>query len=699
VTGRDLHVSSQWDRPMEITLNAICSRAMTARRIGWFVLVWMALFTPAASVAQHPRLVLIEEGTNASCEPCARQNPILEEFLEKGDVEPFVIPLVYHAFWPGPDTMNERAPEMNDARIRGYYGMFGMPSVVVNGQQYPSGTPGLGAGAPADTIAVRRLVDSLRALTSPILLTIDDTIDGDRLIARTRVVSSSHLEGRLRIALVERHHRYVAPPAGNNGEIDFPWTVRAMLPDAAGRELSLAPDAELIVTDTVAIDDEWHRRDLYVVAFVQNDDTREVLQAASTREHLTITPAGRTSARIRDVGSSGVTWTASAEATRSGRFLVRIETELPEGWSISLGVDGLATGDSALVDLDASRATPIVVTITPAIDAPGRGIARISLHGERGAVDTLELRLYAGDIGIPLFAWHERNHPDVPDRYVEALERTRHRFTVIPRADDDLFDFTDHSLIVVAAGDDTLDAGQRARLAAFLDRMGRLLISGSQIAQSLGDPEYDQTGMPRDTSFLHTYLHASYVAPTSATLAVNGVRNDPIGASIGFVLEAGQRAPGTPDRIRPLRNALPVFHYGSARDSIGALRYGRPEHRVVYFGFGAEAIADVVVRAGVLERSLDWLLGGEITAGIESATDVGVALAPNPAHDVVRVSFDAPSASRIFLVSALGDVARRVEIERGSSVVDLDVSGLPRGVYAVVIEGSGQRTTERLIVR
>ncbi|MBC8144197.1 MAG: hypothetical protein H7X80_01360, partial [bacterium] len=203
------------------------------------VITLLLAFVSLPLVAQHPRMVLIEEGTNASCEPCASQNPTFESFLQRDDVAPYVIPLIYHAFWPGHDTMNVIAPEMHDARVRGYYGMIGMPTTVVNGHYYRSETPGLGASSPADTQAIRSRIDSMRATTSPILITISDSIDGDQLTVATTVSSAQALSHRLRIAIVERHHYYPYPTAGNNGEEHFHWIVRAMLPDTAGRTLSL----------------------------------------------------------------------------------------------------------------------------------------------------------------------------------------------------------------------------------------------------------------------------------------------------------------------------------------------------------------------------------------------------------------------------------------------------------------------------
>lgn len=53
----------------------------------------------APAYSQLKNMILLEEATNASCGPCASQNPILEQFLH--DDSDAVIGVSYHAWWPG----------------------------------------------------------------------------------------------------------------------------------------------------------------------------------------------------------------------------------------------------------------------------------------------------------------------------------------------------------------------------------------------------------------------------------------------------------------------------------------------------------------------------------------------------------------------------------------------------------------------
>lgn len=656
------------------------------------------LLAPGAS-AQHPRVILVEEATNATCDPCADQNPRFEALLHDPALAHRVVPIVYHVHWPGPDTMYDRAPEM-DRRIMDYYATSGVPVVFVNGMGYRSGTPGLGDGAPGDTVGLRRVLDSLAAATSPIAIDIRDTIIGDRLVIATTVSSAAPLGATLRVAVVERHHFYPYPSAGFNGEESFPWIARRMAPDPAGRALELDAGETMTAYDTVAIDPEWHAEDLYVVAFVQLDDTREVLQAATTREYLSIPENGSTGHRVAQPGGTS-SITAAAFATRDGLYEVRIDRELPPGWTASVRVRDVPVETGDAVELSGGIEERVSVHVAPADSTPGRGTVRVILVGARGAIDSLEHRVYAGDIDIAVLAWHEPGRNDISDRVAGGLDDAGVRHAVIHPDDEGFFELREHELVIALVGDDTLDADRRDRLREYLNARGRLLISGSRIAQSLGDPEFDENGIPRDTAFLHNYLHATFVSPGSATLAVNGIRFDPIGDGIGMTLDGGHRPMGTPDVLGVRHNSLAALYYGSSRESVAALRYGRPEHRVVYFAHGFESVADTARRALLLGRSVEWLLGEELTVGVRDELSDGIAtldIVPNPARGAAVVTTTVERGARVRVFSMLGVAVVDRPLEPGAQRVALDLAAVPAGVYLVVVESDGGRRGARLVV-
>lgn len=85
---------------------------------------------------------------------------------------------------------------------------------------------------------------------------------------------------------------------------------------------------------------------------------------------------------------------------------------------------------------------------------------------------------------------------------------------------------------------------------------------------------------------------------------------DPIGGGLTITIEDGDGADNQfwPDEIDPNTPALPVFVYEQDREA--ALRVSTRAYRVVYFGFGFEAINSQGDRDEVMKRVLDWLLVG-----------------------------------------------------------------------------------------
>src|SRR5690606_26106934 len=91
------------------------------------------------SEAQSPRMVVVEEATNASCPPCFAQNPPLQALLNQNTDKAIFIG--YQVWWPGYDAMYlDNTTEVQWRIINGYYtSITGAPNIVIQG----SGTAGL----------------------------------------------------------------------------------------------------------------------------------------------------------------------------------------------------------------------------------------------------------------------------------------------------------------------------------------------------------------------------------------------------------------------------------------------------------------------------------------------------------------------------------------------------------------------------
>ncbi len=236
------------------------------------------------------KVVLVELFTGAQCPPCVAAD-LAFEGLARTYKPSEVVLLQYHLHIPGPDPLTS---EDTVARQK-YYGnaVRGTPSIFFNGKTDlkiagGGGRPQAG-GKYKD---YRGVIDPLLAGETPIKLAVQAERQGEVISIAATVSGYKPADSlKLRFALVEPWVRF----PGNNGLSYHAHVVRALPGGADGFALSkdnAKPAAkvnleELRQTVSKYLEGfealEGHRpfsyRNLRVVAFVQDDDTKEVLHA------------------------------------------------------------------------------------------------------------------------------------------------------------------------------------------------------------------------------------------------------------------------------------------------------------------------------------------------------------------------------------------------------------------------------------
>ena len=179
--------------------------------------------------------------------------------------------------------------------------------------------------------------------------------------------------------------------------------------------------------------------------------------------------------------------------------------------------------------------------------------------------------------------------------------------------------------VVWLTGDDyttTLTATDIAALKTFLDGGGRLFISGQDIG-------YDINTDP----FYASYLHAQYVQDDVGLGGVIGVSTNPVGFGFTTAIKGGSGANNQayPSEINVIAPASAAFVYDPSVPAAAAtanevvkngvspnaitssggagLTYDNGVHKLVYFAFGFEAVAESTTRTALMDRILDWLQG------------------------------------------------------------------------------------------
>ncbi|MEL7424333.1 MAG: T9SS type A sorting domain-containing protein [Bacteroidota bacterium] len=250
---------------------------------------------PIFLMAQAQRIALVEHFTNASCGPCAVQNPDFNALLRANPDK--VISIKYQAAFPGFDPMNQQNPSEVQTRAN-FYGLSGVPTAWLDGF---TGDDSYGGGIGAWDIAGggyaggpyghnQAVIDYASDQSTPISMVVTHTLNEDVTEVSVTVAITNEsgedftmADGRLQVALVERDIIYPAAP-GSNGELHFEEVMRKMYPDAEGTTMAtIAAGETWETTITGAIPDYiYGLNEMRVIAFVQDHSTQEIWQAAYT---------------------------------------------------------------------------------------------------------------------------------------------------------------------------------------------------------------------------------------------------------------------------------------------------------------------------------------------------------------------------------------------------------------------------------
>ncbi len=185
--------------------------------------------------------------------------------------------IVYHTPFPGPlDPFYLHNPEHNDARTD-FYGIPYVPWVWADGVLYPW-----------ECIfyhMYQDVYDQRKAVPTDVSLTITGTYNPDDqqvMVSVTATTAESLPAGdyRLHIVLTEDDLEWEAP----NGQTIHRHVMRRMYPDAQGTQVSFTGDLpqSARVIESFALDPQYVAAHCRLVVFLQEHDSHEVYQAAST---------------------------------------------------------------------------------------------------------------------------------------------------------------------------------------------------------------------------------------------------------------------------------------------------------------------------------------------------------------------------------------------------------------------------------
>jgi len=232
----------------------------------------------------HDKKSLIERFTNSGCVPCrdlnvAWYNATTHDLVNSG----LVSHIVYNVDWPFPNDPMFLLNKSDNNTRRGYYAVNAVPWIDLNGSDFSTSS---------GSTALINAVTSGNAEYSPFSIVITPSKFSNNVInvhiAINRDVNDVTVFGsnvKLQVGITEKSVSYASPQP--NGESIFYSITRKMLPDGKGTLLTIPAPGETIELDlgyipTTQFLNLVNMDSLRVVAFIQDDDTKEVFQSEMT---------------------------------------------------------------------------------------------------------------------------------------------------------------------------------------------------------------------------------------------------------------------------------------------------------------------------------------------------------------------------------------------------------------------------------
>jgi hypothetical protein len=610
-------------------------------------------FALSSASAQHQRRVLLEEFTNASCGPCASQNPTFNATVD-ANLE-FITPIKYQTNWPGFDPMNVQTQTDVAPRVS-YYGVDGVPNLQQNGTLDIFPLTGYNAGQ------IQAAYNTLTPVT--ITLTHALTADYDSILISVAVKSELPLTGnlRLRVAVIEDEIIFDAAP-GSNGEADFYQIMRKMLPNSAGTTTNdFAAGETKNYSFAWPLDYIYDLNEISAAAWLQNDNTKEVWQSARTNPIGGITDAG---IRVPSANSFACESGASPvfelinegdAAVTSAALRYRVGTG---NWVDYTWTGNLAAGSSALVTLSDVSITSTgntavqVEVLNSNLGIPTNmveAVATLNIKGIFDAAQTLPFGNTFQSAQYPPAGWSVTN---VGTNGWKLATNAGAGSTRSSRCN--LYD--------IAAGNNAYLTTPKVSIPA-------------------------TTGAPSTLTFDHAYTYYDNNLFDSLRVEVS----IDCGVTWTTVFHDGYQG-------------LATAPAATGAYTPAASHWQPNEVSLSQFAGNDEVLIRFVAESGFGNNLFIDNVNVTTSVGVKELTLSNFTVQPNPAHDVAQVKFGLEKAQSIQLRvfgadGALVQSQQLGDLVSGDHVATLNANTLPSGSYRVVLQGTeGLAQTQWIVVK
>ncbi|RJP74183.1 MAG: T9SS C-terminal target domain-containing protein [Candidatus Zixiibacteriota bacterium] len=503
--------------------------------------------------------------------------------------------------WPASNDPFYLANTTENTARRTYYGVNSVPHMKCDGATLSYSTPQPG-------------IQARLAVPSPLWMDLIPQVNGSTLNLTVKVVSEQNITSGhvLHMVLLDR---YTYLPASPNGQPHHYHAMLKMAPSSSGQNFTATVGDTMVYTGSFALSPSWLITNLDVSAFVQNNSSRDVLQARCEQLPVNIPGLYYASYTLQDNGNND----GRAEPGETASMFITLGNQEPFQTATNV-VGTLSTTDPTLTITTPTVSFPNIPNggtgantspmqfVVSSTAAPHPSTLHLHVVADPGATQMdVDIPIY---IGWPDVLLVDDDNGGIFEQYYEPvvaalgasyeLWNTSTQGTPLPA------NVTGYGAMIWWTGfvqDTCISVNEQNLINAYLNGGGKLFISGQNLAAGLN------VSAP---TFLQNTLHATYNVNNTMVKILNGVAGNPVGDGLILNCNPGGTGSGSctsPDGISVLAPASSAFTYQGLTHSGGLTYSGTNNSKLVLLSVPFEAISGQsgsATRQQVLETIFDF---------------------------------------------------------------------------------------------
>ncbi len=550
-----------------------------------FILVNLISFSMTAQVR---RIALMEVATNSGCGNCAVSNSITNRFYS--NYFGGVISVRYHTPWPDISDPMFQADSIDNVGRTNYYEVLYTPQYFMDG---------VSKGAADDEERMFNEMNDDLIKQSPVWIDIDADITSDSVKFNVIITAYENIDAgnlKLRTAIVERLKQFTIAP-GANGETDFPDVMRKMLPDYNGIDF---PSMQSGDSDTFSfscsVNSVWNWKDLAVVAWIQNDDTKNIIQSNINIPTVVITPKQDNFFLVQQ------------NQTLTNYFEIINQNNKPVNLSVNSNTNLIRNGwDFAFDSISVTIAPHDSLFFTATVSTDTNNSMLSAQFMAKNNDDYLPYHFKNSFLAAtqqqPLLIVNNNKTVILNDRIIPALDSLNIDYSVIGNFETSHW-INQFTRLDIQSGmlfsEDSYPPYSESDinfLISLLDSGKPVLVSGENISSS-------RTDFPNARIFYDDYLDAQFVSIDSSNIVYSIDDNSII--SLDSLSLGGYYSPAPEVISSRSGNSIPVLSLYSSQDKIVGLANTTSTFKTLYLGFGIGQVSSFSKRLELLREIFTW---------------------------------------------------------------------------------------------